>query len=487
MPYDHLSDFVTELQDDGELLRISSPVESRYEIAEITRQVCQQTASAPALLFDNVDQQPIPIVTNLLGSKSRLCRALGVADFDEVAQRITGLLQPEVPENWVDSLKLIPRYSQLTQIAPRTVKSGSCQQVVQMGRDVDLSVLPVPQHWPGEARPTLTGVQVVTQHAQTKARHVGIHTVEVSGPQTLIIHCNEHDTAHAHCESYRRRGQQMPISLVLGGDPLMSYAAAAPLLPDIDATLLAGFLRQQPLEVVPCRSNELTVPTTADIVIEGLIDVQQQPAETGTVALPTGFYSLPQTAIEIQVTAVTHRANPMLPVTVSGPPPMESHYVEMAHERIFLPLVRLHVPEVQDIHFPTAGCFRNLLFVGIRKQYPAQAAKVMNALWGLAPLMNTKVIVVVDEEVDVHREDEVWFHVGANMHPGRDVIFVDGPLSMHDHASPQRGTGRKMGLDATRKLPAEHPRPWPAEVQADAQTQQQVRRRWSEYGLDGIS
>ncbi|HUG91847.1 MAG TPA: UbiD family decarboxylase domain-containing protein, partial [Planctomycetaceae bacterium] len=330
--------------------------------------------------------------------------------------------------------------------------------------------------------------QVYTRDPDTGIRHAALTPLVVRGHAQLAVHWTAHDPAWQHFTGWRRQRQQMPLAVALGGDPVLALAACCPLPANTDPLLFAGFLRDRPVEVVKCRSLELEVPAGAEIVLEGLIDTTQPLERSGPIALSTGFYSQPEDVPLMQVTALTHRSNPVFPVSVPGPPPGERTWIDRAVERLFLPLVKLAVPEVVDLHRPAAGGGRNLAYVSIRKQYPGQARKVLHALWGLGWLMTTKLVVVVDAGVNVHDSDEVWFHVGANAHPGRDAVFAEGPADMDDHAAPVRGLGHMLGLDATRKLPEEgHPRAWPEPLACTEEVGRLVTRRWGEYGLEEMT
>ena len=482
MAYDSLADFMEELQHDGELVRIAAEVDPLLEISEITDRISK--ADGPALLFENVKGSSLPVAINLLGSERRMCRALGVASFDEMGARIAALVKPEVPAGWMDKLKMVPQLAQLANLPPKVVRSGPCQQVVKVGSDVDLGELPVIQCWPLDAGRFITFGQVFTRSPESGQRNVGMYRLQVLDRNTTAMHWHLHHDGAQHYLQYKQRGERMPIAVSLGGDPLFAYMATAPLPPNTDECLLAGFLRGKPVELVQCRTIELEVPASAEIVIEGYIEPGEALITEGPFGDHTGFYSLEDNFPVYHVTAVTHRSNPVYPTTIVGKPPMEDYYMGKATERMFLPLVKMFVPEVVDYDLPIFGVFHNFAFVSIRKTYPQQARKVMSAIWGLGQMMFSKIIVVVDAHVNVHDHNQVWFHVGANVHPGRDVVFHQGPTDILDHAAPACGVGHKMGIDATAKLPEEgHPRPWPPEMVMSREMKDLVTRRWSEYGL----
>lgn len=486
MAHRNLSDFIAELEDDGDLVRISAEVDPDLELSAVTNRVCRSSETSPALFFENVRGSSLPLVTNLLGSRRRICKALGVACLDDAATRFTSLIAPGAPQGLFETLRLLPQYAQLATLAPQQVSTGSCQQVVKLGSDVNLEALPIPRCWPLESARSITAGQVVTRHPQTGARDVDLTPLSLRDATSLAIHWDAHDDGWKNYQEHRRRHLQMPVAVALGGDPLCSYAASIPAPYGNDETMLAGFLGGRNVELVTCRSIEVEVPSNAEIVIEGYVDVDRELAEAGPLGSSSGFYSEPTLLPVLQVTGLTHRSNPVFPAMIPGRPPAESEWLSRATECILSPFVKLFVPEIVALHQPRYGAFRNFLFVSIDKRYPQQARKVMNALWSFNRLTVSKIIVVVDSDVDVCDEAGVWFQVGANVHPGRDTVFCEGPTHMSDHAAPIAGVGHKLGLDATRKLPEEgHPRPWPDALAMTSQLESLIGNRWSEYGLDG--
>lgn len=508
MAYEHLGDFLNLLADRGELKRVSAAVDARLELAAIAHRAAQNE-TAPALLFDRVstvvgETQSIPVVANIFGSESRLVRALGVSSLDEIAERVIALTQPELPGGWLDAIQLVPRIAEAARWPVTLVEAAMSQQVVLMGSDVDLTSLPAPIYWPGEELPTLTAAQVLVEKRLARTVENGAKTpdespdgpshltlrsvtrvpVQIRDRNSVAIHWTPHDEGWHLIEEFRQRGQQMPVAIALGGDPAVTYSATAPLPGHVDPLVFAGFLRKTNVGIAAARSVEIAVPADAEIILEGLIDPSAEFEDAPPIALPTGSYSVPRRLPVATITAVTHRANPILPVIVPSRPPSEDHWLESASERLFLPLVRLAIPEVVDLALPRSGAGRNLAFASISKRYPQQARKVLNGLWGLARLSTVKMLVVVDSDVDVHDDEAVWFSVGANSHPGRDTIFSEGPADWYDHASPIVGTGHRIGIDATRKLADEgHPRKWPAALQCDEATLRNIEECWSELGL----
>ena len=479
-----LADYLSRLEDAGDLIRISAPVDPKLELSEIVSRVSGIPGGGPAVLFDNVQGSRMAAVYNLLGAPRRVLQILAVDSLQEVTQRIAELLAPEIPEGWAEKLQWIPRVNQLLHMPPRIAKSGDCQQVVHMGSDVDLGRLPLTQYWPEDSGPSIHGGQCFTLNPVDGVRDVGRYPLQVRSHNTLAVHWNPHQDGHANYTSYQSQNKQMPLAIALGGDPLHLLVAEAPVPPHTDECLFGGFLKRQPIQLVNCRTNDLQVPTNADIVIEGFIDVDAAPETSDRLGCMTGFYGGPTEAPIMHVTAVTHRANPVYLGMLPGQPGSELDCLHQAVQHMMLPVLQLLIPELVDMHLPHYGMGRNYVFLSMRKQYPRHARKVMQTVWGVGRLMCSKIIVVVDHDVDVHDQDAVWSRVGTHAHPGRDVIFSEGPADFDDHAAPVQAVGHHMGIDATSKCVAEgHPRPWPARLQMSAAIRQRVSQRATELGI----
>jgi len=477
-----LQTFVGELEQRGWLRRIRVEVDPVLEITEIADRVMK--AGGPALLFENVRGSRFPLLINAFGSRERICLALGSDSLEEVAQRVSALLRPELPATLVEKIRKLPELAQLAALAPKVVKRGVCQQVVHT-EDADLFSLPALKCWPQDGGRYITLGSVFTRNPETGQRNVGMYRVQLFEPRLAAMHWHIHHDGARHFRLYQQRGKRMPVAVVLGGPAVLPYAATCPLPPGIDECLFAGFLQGRAVELVPCVSQPgIEVPVTAEIVIEGYIDPSEELILEGPFGDHTGFYSLADYYPRFHVTAITHRSAAICAATIVGRPPMEDYWFGKATERIFLPLLQMLVPDVLDINLPMFGCFHNCAFVKIRKEYPYQARKVMNALWGIGQMALTKFIVVVDEHVDVHDEQQVLFQVCSNVDPRRDLVLIDGPLDILDHAAPSCGAGSKLGIDATRKLPNEGPiRSWPDEIEMTPEIRDLVARRWKEYGL----
>lgn len=486
MPCQRLADFLTTLRDQGDLVRIRGEVDPVHELAAITDHFRRSHADGgPALLFENVKGCGVPVAANLLGSARRICQAIGAASFDEAAQRLVAVVTPDVPEGWAASLKLLPKLSQLASVPPRAVKSGACQQVVKLGSDVNLGELPIPHCWPAESARTLTAALVCVRDRETGARHVGRYPLQIADRNTLVIHWGLHDAPHSILQQHVVAQQQMPVAVVLGGDPALTCAASLPVPPGIDAFLLTGLLHGQGIDVVRGRSIELEVPAEAEFVLEGYIAPVDAAAGCGSAATSQGFILERAGLPLLRVTALTHRANPVLPVVVPSSPPSEEHALNKLAERLLLPFLRFYLPEIVDINLPACAGASRLLFASIRKRYPRQARAVMQALWSLRPLLTVKAIVVVDADVDVQHDEQVWFAVAAHLDAARDVTVCDGPADAGDHAAPTPAVGGKLGLDATRKGPDEGARgASPPLAAAPIEQRAQLAARCRELGLD---
>ncbi|HEX9445621.1 MAG TPA: menaquinone biosynthesis decarboxylase [Candidatus Binatia bacterium] len=480
MAYNSLWDFVQVLEREGELKRVSHPVKAELEITEIADRVMK--SGGPALLFENVVGKHIPVLINAFGSPRRMAMALGVREIEEIAREIDHLTHLKPPASWREKFALLPDLLRLAGAAPRLVKEGPCQEVVE--REPDLTALPVLTCWPGDAGPFITLPLVLSRDPRGGRRNVGLYRMQVFDARTTGMHWHQHKVGARHFQRQKEGMGRMELAAAIGGDPVLTYAATAPLPDQIDELLFAGFLRKKPVELVKAVTVDIEVPADADIVIEGYIDPAEPLRREGPFGDHTGFYSLADDYPAFHVTCVTRRKNPIYLTTIVGRPPMEDAYLGKATERIFLPLVRLTFPEIVDMNLPVHGVFHNLAIVSIKKDYPAQARKIMHGLWGLGQMMFTKIIVVVDHDVNVHDLAEVAWIVGNQIDPRRDVTFVDGPVDVLDHAAPLMGYGSKMGIDATTKLKTEgFEREWPDPILMDEKTRKYIDSIWEKLGI----
>lgn len=482
MPYASLRDFVEALRAAGELHAISAAVDPRLEISEITDRVVK--AGGPALLFTDVKGSKFPVVTNQFGTQRRMAMALDAGRLDDVADRVRRLIDVSPPgASLVEKAGALMRLAPLGNAIPKTVGSGSAQDVVV--RDPDLRKLPVLTTWPLDAGPFITLPLVITKDPNTGRSNVGMYRMQVYGARETGMHWQRHKHGRAHAQAW---GSKIPVAVAIGADPVLTYAATAPLPPVLDEYAFAGLLRGKPVELVQAKTVDLKVPADAEFVLEGYVDNEDLRVE-GPFGDHTGVYSLADTYPTFHVTCMTHRRNPIYPATVVGKPPMEDAWLGKATERIFLPLLQMVLPEVVDMNLPVEGGFHNLAIVSIRKSYPGHAKKVMNALWGLGHMMMlTRVLVIVDADVDVSDTRSVAWFVLNNLAPERDVVTMPGPVDDLDHGSYSVAYGTKLGIDATRKTAAEgYTREWPPDMIMDTATRERVSKRWREYGLDRIA
>ncbi len=490
MPLDSLNEFIAAIDQIGELTRVTHPVRARLEIAEIADRCMKSPGGGPALLFEHVikddgHRSEYPVAINLFGSMRRICLALGVENLDEIGARISEMLNLKVPDGLFGKLAMLPKLAEIARFPPRT-RGGRppCQEIVQRDGEVDLDRIPFLTTWPQDGGRYITLPMVITIDPTRGIRNVGMYRVQVLGKNTLAMHWQRHKVGAAHWREMAAKGERMPVVIAIGADPASMYSGSAPLPPTIDEFIFAGFLRRAPVELAAALTCDLEVPAEADMVIEGFIDPAEPLVLEGPFGDHTGFYSLADYYPLVHVTAVTMRKSPVYAATLVGRPPMEDFYLGHATERIFLPLLKLTVPEIVDYHMPAPGIFHNLVFVSIDKQYPGQAYKVMNALWGAGLMSLAKVIVVLDKEVNVQDPDEAWWVALNNIDPERDVRFTMGPIDVLDHSSRGFTYGSKMGIDATRKWKEEgFEREWPERIVMDAATKARVDAMWDKLGI----
>jgi len=480
MPYNSLLEFVQVLERAGELRRITYPVKAELEIAEIADRVMK--AGGPALLFENVVGKNIPLLINAFGSMKRMAMALGANDIEEIAKKISKLIQLQPPKTFKDKIHLAGELIKLAGLPPKIVNDGACHEVIH--REPDLNILPVLTCWPGDAGPFITLPMVFSKDPVKGTRNVGLYRMQVFDSRTTGMHWHLHKVGARHFQHQRESLGKMALAVCLGGDPVMIYAATAPLPDQIDEILFAGFLRNKGVELIKGITVDIEVPAHSEIVIEGYVDPSEPLRREGPFGDHTGFYSLADDYPVFHVTCITHRRNSIYPTTIVGRPPMEDAYLGKATERLFLPLVRLTLPEIVDMNLPPHGVFHNLAIVSIKKEYPAHARKVMHALWGLGQMMFTKILIVVDHDVNVQDLSEVTWIAGNHIDPKRDMVFLEGPVDVLDHAAPRLGFGSKVGIDATRKWRGEgFEREWPDEITMDEKTKRYIDTIWHKLGL----
>lgn len=536
MAFSDLQSFISALERADQLRRIRVDVDPELEISEIADRVGKSLCpegpeGAPAtdpvhgaaggrgLLFERVRGSNIPVAINLFGSYARMRMALGGEDFEALAAKVQKLVKPAPPTGFIDKMKMLPELAKIAGYAPKHVKRGICQEVVHTD-DADLFSLPIIKCWPHDAganEDVIVGQRRLAQTPQASSRrsaeadlkpqafaigryitlagiyttapdgsepNIGMYRIQLTGPRSAIFHCHMHHDGARHQRMWASQGKDMPIAIVLGGESVLPYAATCPLPPAVSELLFAGFLNDGGIPLVAARTVPLNVPANAEIIIEGFVSANET-AREGPFGDHTGFYSLADQFPTMRVTAITHREKPVYPTTIVGPPPMEDYFMGKATERVFLPLLQMLIPDVVDYHLPQWGAFHNFCFVKIRKEYPLQARKIASSIWGAGQMMFSKFIVIVDEDVNVHDEQEVMFTVGANVDPRRDTFLVDGPMDILDHSAPYLAAGSKMGIDATRKIQGEGVvRDWPQPLVISDEVKRLVDGRWGEYGLD---
>ncbi|MDX2225829.1 MAG: menaquinone biosynthesis decarboxylase [Verrucomicrobiae bacterium] len=468
MAYKSLKEFVEVLEREGELLRIAFPVDTDLEITEIADREMKKPGGGKALLFEQplVDGKvsAFPLLINAYGSERRmeLCLRRPVA---QIVEEIAALLKAKPPKTLMDGVKLVGQGISLIHTRPATVSSGPCKEVIhrfEPGDSFDLGRLPILKCWPDDGGRFVTLPNVYTQDPDTGERNIGMYRMQVYDGKTTGMHWQVHKVGARHGRRYYETGKRMPVAVCLGGDPVLTFCATAPMPDGLDEILLGGYLRRKSVPLVKCETNDLMVPADSDFVLEGYVEPGETRTE-GPFGDHTGFYTPPDAYPVFHLTAITHRKEAIYPATIVGIPPMEDYYLGTASVRIFFPMVKMLFPEIVDMHLPAAGVFHNLMVVSIKKQYPYHAFKIMHGLWGMGQMMFTKIMVIVDEDIDPRDEQQVLWWLCGNIEPQRDMIFTKGPTDSLDHASTLPNISSKVGIDATRKLEGEgytH-RSWP--------------------------
>jgi 4-hydroxy-3-polyprenylbenzoate decarboxylase len=486
MAWDGIGAFVRALEERSELVRIRRRVDPHLEVSAIADRVMK--AGGPALLFENVAGARFPLLINAYGSRRRMGLALGVDDLEEHARAIAELVQAKAPSNARALAELALKLPELAHVPPRSVAAGSCQDVVRTGDDVDLDALPILTCWPRDGGPFITLPQVITRDPESGVRNVGCYRMQKLDRSHTAMHWQVHKTGARHFRRAREMGlRRLEVAVALGGDPALAYAATAPLPDGIDEWMFAGFLRKRAVASVPCKTVGLEVPADADFVLEGYVDPQADLVDEGPFGDHTGYYTPVDRFPRFHVTAITHREGAVYPATLVGPPPMEDAWLGKATERLFLPMLRLLFPEVVDMNLPVEGAFHNLVLISIKKQYPYHAARLAHGLWGAGQMTFSKVICVLDDDVDVQDLGQVAWRLLANLDPKRDFAFVDGPIDQLDHGASQALWGSKVCIDGTRKWREEgYTREWPEPCRMSAEVDARVDAMWAELGIDQV-
>lgn len=481
MSYNNLNDFINLLESSGELKRVSSEVSSFLEITEIANRVVK--ANGPALLFENVRGYSHPLLINAFGSYKRTALALNCTNIEEQALRIRELVHTAPPSSLRDKFKLLGTLKDVAGFLPKKVKSAPCQELIFTDGAL-LDRLPILHCWPQDGGPFITLPVVISADPDSSIQNYGMYRNQKFSNSTLGLHWQYNKGGAAHYKKYCDRNVQMPIAIALGGIPSVTYAATAPLPPEIDEMLFAGFLENKGIELVKGKTVDLWVPAESDFIIEGFCSPGELVTE-GPFGDHTGFYSPADSYPVMHVTAVTMRRNAVFPATVVGKPPMEDCFLAKATERLFLPLLQMIVPEIVDIELPLEGVFHNCALVSIKKEYAGQGKKVINALWGLMQMSPTKFIAVFDEDTNLRDYSYCVWRLLNNVDPRRDMLVSDGPLDALDHSASFPNYGGKLGFDATRKSREEGMgRDWPEEINMSEDIIDLVNKHWKDYGIE---
>ncbi|HXQ97860.1 MAG TPA: menaquinone biosynthesis decarboxylase [Candidatus Limnocylindrales bacterium] len=482
MGYKDLRAFVERLEREKELRRITVEVDPVLEITEIAERAVR--AGGPALLFEKPKGSRVPLLINALGSERRINLALEVDEVGEIADRIRGMLDFQSPQGLFEKIKMLPKLAELGSFFPKTVRSGACKEVIKK-ENFSLFDFPILKCWPQDAGRFITWPLVITKNPETGKRNVGVYRMQVYDERTTGMHwqTQKHGAEHFRRARMKNPDGRIEVAVAIGTDPATCLAGILPIPPDLDEFMFAGFLRRDPVEMVRAETVDIEVPANSEIVLEGYVNLNEMRTE-GPFGDHTGFYSLEGEYPVFHVTCVTHRRDPIYMTTIVGPPPQEDFWMGHAVERIFLPVMKMQYPEIVDVAMPAEGIFHNLMIVAIRKSYPGHARKIMNAIWSLGQAMFTKVIVVVDHDVDIQNPREVVWKTLCALDPERDIQFVMGPVDSLDHAARIQDFGSKMGVDATRKWASEgFVRPWPDEIVMDSAISSKIDGLWDSLGL----
>jgi len=475
-----LREFIKFLEDKKELVRVKSEVDPVLEVTEITDRISKK--QGPALLFEKVKGSPYPIAINLFGSYQRMAWALGLNDFGEIGQQFASLLKTDPDMKFMQKIEALFDLYKLSTSKPKEVKKAPCQEIIK-DKDFSLFEYPILQCWPGDAGRFITLPLVITKDPESGKQNLGMYRMQVFDEKTTGMHWHTHHDGAVNFRKYVKLGKRTDVAVAIGGDPVTIFSATAPLPYGIEELFFAGFLRGKAVEVVKARTVDLLVPAHAEMILEGYVEPAEERIE-GPFGDHTGYYSVAGMYPVFHVTCITQRKDPIYPATIVGKPPMEDCYMGKATERMFLPLVKMQLPEIMDMNLPLEGVFHNCALISIRKSYPMHARKVMNAIWGLGQMMFTKFIFIFDEDVNVQNTSEAAWKAFNNVDPARDILISEGPLDVLDHSSPKPIYGAKMGIDATKKWPEEgYQREWPDEIHMSDDIRKLVDKRWKEYGF----
>lgn len=450
MAFKCLNEFISVLEKEGELIRIKQLVDPVLEITEITDRISKSNNGGKALLFENTGTN-FPLLINAFGSYKRICLSLGVKNLDDIADNIEEIFKQLVsPKNsFKEKIKILPNLKQISSWFPKTIKSrGKCQEIVNY--NPDLSQFPILKCWPADGGRFITLPGVITKDPVSNIRNVGMYRMQVFEKDITGMHWHLHKNGAKHFNEYKKQKKKMPVAVILGGDPVYTYSATAPLPDNFDEFLFAGFLRNKKVELVKCLTQDIEVPSDVDIVIEGYVDPEEDFILEGPFGDHTGFYSLTDYYPKFHITCITHKKNAVYPATIVGVPPQEDAWIGKATERIFSSLIKFSMlPEIIDLNLPFSGVAHNLAIVKIKAQYPGHANKVFNAMWGAGQMMFNKILIVTGNNVDIHDYKQIAKYISKNINPYNNIYYGYGPLDILDHSSEKQSIGSKLSIDAT--------------------------------------
>jgi 4-hydroxy-3-polyprenylbenzoate decarboxylase len=488
MPFRDLRDFIKLLENEGELIRIHSEVDPYLEVTEISDRTLRQ--GGPALLFENLKGSNIPLLANLFGNTRRIALAMGQEDIDglrDVGKLLAFLKEPSPPSGWKDLWQSLPSYKSVLNIAPNVKKSAPCQEIVLEGNDVDLTQLPIQTCWTGDVAPLITWPLVITKGPEKERQNLGIYRMQLLGPNRLIMRWLSHRGGALDFREWQEAhpGEAFPVSIAIGADPATILATVTPIPDTLSEYAFAGLLRGSKTDVVKSISNDLQVPASAEFVLEGVIEAGDL-ANEGPYGDHTGYYNEVEKFPVVTVHRITHRKDPIYHSTYTGRPPDEPAMLGAALNEVFVPLLQKQFPEITDFYLPPEGCSYRLAIVSMKKQYPGHAKRVMMGVWSfLRQFMYTKFVIVVDDDIDIRKWEDVIWAITTRMDPIRDTVLIDNtPIDYLDFASPVSGLGSKMGMDATNKREGETQRTWGTTISMSDEVKSRVDELWSELGID---
>ena len=487
MVFSDLRDFIKLLEKKGELKRISTEVDPYLEVTEISDRVLR--AGGPALLFEKPKGSSIPLLVNLFGNSRRIALAMGQEDIDglrDVGKLLAFLKEPTPPSGWKDVWQKLPSYKQVLNVSPNVKKSAVCQDVVIEARDVDLSMFPLQTCWPGDVAPLVTWPLVITRGPQKERQNLGIYRMQPIARNKLIMRWLSHRGGALDFKDWQKKypREAFPVSVAIGADPATILATVTPVPDTLSEYAFAGLLRGSKTDVVKSLTNDLQVPASAEIVLEGVIEPGEF-ADEGPYGDHTGYYNEIEQFPVFTIKRITHRKDPIYHSTYTGRPPDEPAMLGMALNEVFVPLLQKQFPEIVDFYLPPEGCSYRMAVVSIKKQYPGHAKRIMMGIWSfLRQFMYTKFVVVVDDDINIRQWEDVIWAITTRMDPVRDTVLMENtPIDYLDFASPVSGMGSKMGFDATNKWEAETTRKWGTPIEMSAEVKNRVDQLWKELGL----